>query len=106
MAQPRESIQLSDWLASRTPAPPTEMFGRLKEIIGDIAVRESEIPSALLDRAVEVLASVGTDRDAAIDLLAADALITYAMEASAELNQDVADFSSQAAKKVAEVYRG
>jgi len=30
------------------------------------------------------LAVVGTDRDAAVDLLAADALITYAMEAAAE----------------------
>jgi len=97
---------LSDWLASRTPEPPAEMSGRLREIVADTAVHDSEIPSALLEKAVEILGTVGSDRDAAIDLLAADALITYAIEASAELDHDVAEFSSQAARKVAEVYRG
>jgi len=82
------------------------MSGRLREIVFDTAIPEIEIPSALLDKAIQLLETVGTDRDAAIDLLAADALITYAMEASAELDQDVAEFSSRAAKKVAEVYRG
>ena len=82
------------------------MSGRLREIVADTAVDENEIPSALLEKAVEVLETVGSDRDAAIDLLAVDALITYAMEASAELDHDVADFSSRSARKVAEVYRG
>ena len=82
------------------------MSGRLREIVGDITVLRSDVPSTLLDRAIELLATVGSNRDAAIDLLAADALITYAIEASAELDHDVAGFSSRAAKKVAEVYRG
>lgn len=82
------------------------MSGRLREIVADTAVFEIEIPSALLQKAVEVLATVGSDRDAAIDLLAVDALITYAMEASSELDHDVADFSSRAARTVAEVYLG
>jgi hypothetical protein len=42
------------------------------------------LSASLLKLGLEVLANIGDDRAAAPDLLAADALITYAMEAAAE----------------------
>ena len=84
MNERRESIRLSDWLAARTPRPPHELSSALSRVVGEAMCIESEIPSALIERAKGLLAVVGTDRDAAVDLLAADALITYAMEAAAE----------------------
>ena len=72
------------WLASRTPAPPTALAEKMAEALG---AREGEIPDALAAAAIDelrrVLASDG-GRDVAIDLLAADALLTHACEAAAE----------------------
>ncbi|HZI99404.1 MAG TPA: hypothetical protein VFD22_01995 [Gemmatimonadaceae bacterium] len=79
-----ESIRLSDWLASRTPAPPSELSARLNEVVGDSSATDNELPYALLKCGLEILSNIGEDRTAAPDLLAADALITYAMEAAAE----------------------
>ena len=84
MSEQSESIRLSDWLASRTPAPPEELTSRLKEIVGNSSATVDELPYALLKCGLEILTHVGEDRAAAPDLLAADALITYAMEAAAE----------------------
>ena len=38
---------------------------------------------------LEHVVSAGSDRSAALDLLAADALLTYAFEAAADLDEDV-----------------
>lgn len=84
MSQRAESIRLSDWLASRDPAPPTELSDRLKEAVSDSSTTVDELPYALLRKGLEILSHVGEDRAAAVDLLTADALITYAMEAAAE----------------------
>ena len=75
---------MSDWLASRAPAPPDELSARLIQIAGDSNAPPRDLPSILLAQALVLLAEVGDDRAAAPDLLAADALITYAMEAAAE----------------------
>ena len=80
----RESIRLSDWLAARTPRPPDELSVKLMSAVGDIDCAVSDIATTLIAKAKVLLSNVGTDRAAAIDLLAADALITYAMEAAAE----------------------
>lgn len=84
MSERSESIGLSDWLASRSPAPPREMSERLKKIVGSSAATADGLPRLLIGKAIELLAEIGDDRSAAPDLLAADALITYAMEAAAE----------------------
>lgn len=59
------------------------------------------MPAALMSHAVALLDSVGDDRAAATHLLAADALITYAMEAAAENNADFDAFASAAATRIA-----
>jgi hypothetical protein len=56
----------------------------LNRIVGDTTCTEHDLASTLIAKAKARLSTVGSDRTAAVDLLAADALITYAMEAAAE----------------------
>jgi hypothetical protein len=66
------------------PRPPEDLSHRIDQLIGDASCAVPELPTSLILQAKVVLSKVGSDRSAAIDLLAADALITYAMEAAAE----------------------
>ena len=81
-------MTLLEWLRSRTPAPPEAMFARVVEALGTRAQEDASRASMLcLDAATQLLAELlGQDplgRDSAIDLLAVDALVTYAFEAAA-----------------------
>ena len=84
MSDARETGQLSDWLASRTPSPPSQLSARLAELVGDRSSAADDIARGLIGVAKHTLSSIGDDRSAALDLLAADALITYAIEAAVE----------------------
>ena len=75
---------LREWLSSRTPPPPAKLAERLAEIVGDVAFESAGAANLLLERGIQTLRSALSDRDGALDLLAADALITYAMEAAAD----------------------
>jgi hypothetical protein len=61
----------------------------------------SELAHVLDELAVRVLQGVGEGREAAPDLLAADALLTYAMEAAAEDPQAFEAFAAASAERVA-----
>ena len=81
---------LGAWLATREPVPPPALAARLRELLGARAL-ESEVrqaPELLLDAGEAVLARLlreaATTRESALDLLAADALVTYAFEAAGE----------------------
>ena len=102
MNERRESIRLTDWLAARIPRPPDELSSALILAVGDTACTESDIAPALIANAKQLLSTVGTDRAAALDLLAADALITYAMEAAAE-SGSVEAVASDAMQQIAGV---
>ncbi|HET9985454.1 MAG TPA: hypothetical protein VFQ38_17765 [Longimicrobiales bacterium] len=72
-----------EWLDARTPAPPPELRSRM----ADALAPAQTLPGALAEAALSCLQAAlarGGDRAAALDLLAADALLTYAMEAAAE----------------------
>jgi len=82
---------LNEWLASRTPPPPPRLRARLDEVMEAIAANPSDpMPRALVESASAILrdtvARSSNDRNAAaaLELLAADALITYAVEAATE----------------------
>lgn len=94
---------LRDWLASRKPEPPPQLAGRLAEIVGDEAFNGASTADVLIGRGIETLRSALSDRDGALDLLAADALITYAMEAAAD---DFATMDAMAADAIQRVARG
>ena len=74
------------WLAARRPAPPPALRAQLEASVGDSDERLPEhladLGGALLSR---VVAHPQGGRDLALDLLAADAFVTYAFEAQAEL---------------------
>lgn len=107
------------WLEQRRPAPPQALLERMAEALGVVADSVPvgvagaagavglgaagdavpPIPAALgtaaLDRLRVVLAAPN-DRAAALDLLAADALLTYAFEAAAEIGPDALESTARA----------
>lgn len=77
------------WLRSRTPPAPAPLLARLEAALGPALDDDaSSAPARLLDAAVELLrplvARDDAGRDCALDLLAADALVTYAFEAASD----------------------
>ncbi len=75
------------WIAERAEQPPTRLRARLDEVTG--AQPDGIAPADALARAghdllASQLAAGATARDAALDLLTADALVTYAFEAAAD----------------------
>ncbi|MEO8192502.1 MAG: hypothetical protein ABI681_01545 [Gemmatimonadales bacterium] len=95
---------MADWLAARIPSPPPDLALRLDRIAGEQKCDGyRELSSALLANAEKLLAELGTDRDAAPDLLAADALITYAIEAAAENCASVDDVSADALVRIGRI---
>jgi hypothetical protein len=77
------------WLAARRPAAPPTLVEPMTRWLADSPASLPEhlalAGRALLDR---VLARPDGGRELALDLLAADALVTYAFEAQAELDAE------------------
>ena len=96
-----ETVRLTDWLAARTPAPPDALAQRLAEIVGDDSCRADELPARLIQHTENILRSIGDDRSHATDLLVADALITYAMEAVADACRDPFAIATDAMQRIA-----
>jgi hypothetical protein len=92
------------WLRSRTPVPPAPLLARVLAALGDDAARDaSEADTICLDAAARLLEPLLREerpgRECALDLLAADALATYAFEAAG------ADFGRLDEKTVAAMMR-
>ena len=88
-APPGGSPSAMAWIAARTPPAPARLAERLAERLGERAAPDpAAVTAACVDEAaalLEQLLSGGcTTRAAALDLLAADALATYAFEAAGE----------------------
>lgn len=83
----------SDWIEARTPAPPADLEQEVLRDVEDVA-RGLPLPAALAEAGVQALRDaieIGDERSAAWRLLAADALLTYAIEAAAEQGLDSVD---------------
>lgn len=79
------AIGVREWLAAREPAPPPQLAKALSDAVGDSRCETlNHLPNTLLGRAESLLALLGDGRESAESLLAADALITYALEAAAD----------------------
>ena len=101
-------MTVGDWLAQRTPVVPEALRQRVAFQLGDQrsapAARASEACAAAGVRAVESLISTEcAQRQHAIDLLAADALVTYAIESAAEHSSDFAAEMDRLVARVAAV---
>lgn len=79
--------ELVAWLEARHPAPPPTLQAHLLALAHDAP---GSVPEHLADAGVALLARVldqpNGGRELALDLLAADALVTYAFEAQAEVD--------------------
>jgi hypothetical protein len=77
--------ELLGWLDARSPAPPAALRAHLEAAVEDGA---EPLPQHLARLGGDLLARVarhpGGGRELALDLLAADAFVTYAFEAQAE----------------------
>jgi hypothetical protein len=79
--------ELAQWLTTRRPAPPRALGEHLAAPLDDA---RAPLPAHLADLGRGLLARVAAapeeGRALALDLLAADAFVTYAFEAQAELD--------------------
>jgi uncharacterized membrane protein len=80
-------MTIGEWLATRTPAPPPALMSRVRDILGDATSDDARFATdRCLDAAERMVAGLlhdgRTGRESAADLLAADALVTYAFEAA------------------------
>jgi len=94
------------WLATRVPPAPAELLARVRALL-DAHPEWSELPraealiaasEALLAR---VLAGEDKSRATALDLLAADACVTYAFEAAADDPASIGALAERAMHRVA-----
>lgn len=99
-------ITVADWLSSREPAPPSALTDRLRAALGTQASRDaSEAADVCLAAGERLLSAVleneSASRECAIDLLAADALVTYAFEAASSDPSELAARASRAMTRIA-----
>lgn len=77
------------WLSAREPSPPRRLAARIDDAVRAHAARANTSGAEPLLAACEsllrdVVARPSAGRESALDLLAADALATYALEAAAD----------------------
>ena len=104
-------MTVGDWLAQRTPVAPEALRQRVVFQLGDArGAPASNASAACAEAGVRVVESlISTEcsqRQNAIDLLAADALVTYAIENAAEHSRDFAAEMDQLVARVAAVAGG
>jgi hypothetical protein len=80
-------MTIGEWLATRTPAPPPALLALVRAALGPALAEDAALTAdrciAAAERLVaELLREGRTTRAYAADLLAADALVTYAFEAA------------------------
>jgi hypothetical protein len=80
--------QLSHWLDQRRPTPPPALRAHLDAAVAHLGAADAALPDQLAGlgrRLLERVANApGQPRAHALDLLAADAFVTYAFEAQSE----------------------
>lgn len=79
--------RLRDWLEPRASGVPARLVARMRTAFEQLDAESEETPAALGSAALMCLRDAlakGDRREAALDLLAADALLTYGCEAAAE----------------------
>ena len=99
-------MTLDAWLQSRVPPPPPALAQRIRQALA-AASPAAGAPSAdvLLDAGERLLATLleadHLTRNAAVDLLTADALVTYAFEAAASEPERIGDRARGAMTRLA-----
>lgn len=93
-------MNVRDWLAHREPSPPRELLERVEVLAAAVPEEPGGPAGSLLAAAEKALARLRTlapdDRSTALDLLAIDALVTYALEWTADDPQGIPEVSARA----------
>ncbi len=92
-------MTVHDWLERRDPIPPAALRQRVRELV-DAVAPAGDTTATLLAAAAAALQRLvregSVDRAAALDLLAVDALVTYAFESAAEAPEGIPAHSAEA----------
>ena len=101
-------MTIVEWLAGRAPEPPLRLRTRINEVLASRrASSDSEVATCCMDAACELLGSLverpEAGREAALDLLTVDALVTYAFEALAGDPQRLGRFARESMQRLAAV---
>ncbi len=77
------------WLRAADPPPPTRLAARINDAVGASRTQAvADAPDVCLDAGTsllrDIVARLTAGRESALDLLAVDALVTYAFEAAAD----------------------
>jgi hypothetical protein len=99
-------MTLARWLDARTPPPPAALRERIDAALRDDLARESaDVFETCLAAAEQLVGGLlsenATSRESALDLLAADALVTYAFEAASDQPHALALRASTAMTRIA-----
>jgi hypothetical protein len=101
-------LTVGGWLASRTPPPPELLRSRIAVALG--AALDQDVANTervCLDGAERVLARLfgegSGERHEAADLLAADALLTYALEFAADAPERFSEHATRTLERFARV---
>ena len=99
-------MTVGEWLARRTPAPPPALRARVEHALAESAALDASAATDACLRAAErmvdeLLGGNCTSRESALDLLTADALVTYAFEAASESPADLAARAGEAMRRIA-----
>lgn len=99
----------ADWVRTQGAESPAALVERVLEVLGEHP-EWNAVPTAeaLLGAGEQLLASVlaeekGEGRDVALDLLAADACVTWAFEAAADAPRTLGARAEAAMQRIAEV---
>jgi len=108
VSQPSHAT-VGGWLASRMPAPPDLLRSRIMIALGAAAERDvADTEGVCLEAAERVLSGLFLDgsgeRHEAADLLAADALVTYALEFAAESPAAFGERATRAIERFAHLH--
>ncbi len=94
---------LLEWLETRTPAPPPRLLHRIVDVLGPNANKDVS-SDRLVDAANHLLRELSSRpalaRDAALDLLTVDALVTYAFEYAAASPDTLLDETTRAIERL------
>lgn len=99
-------MTVSEWLDGRTPPGPAALRARIDDALGAAAAGDSATATtaclAAAERLVEdLMLRDCTSRESALDLLAADALVTYAFEAASETPAELVQRATEAMLRMA-----
>jgi hypothetical protein len=99
-------VTIGEWLAERTPRPPRALRARIDAVMGEaLSLDLPQAPAAFIAAGewltAELLRRGSATRESALDLLTADALVTYAFEAAAEWPAGLGARASDAMMRIA-----